>query len=162
MNERINRDGLLALYDYNIHANNTVLDAVTHLSDEEFKRESGASHGSVFQLLRHIVGGEDYLFALCQPKSVPEEVELNTAADFRAYHERVSARNRTFLAELQDSDLDRAVTMTLAGQPYQFAMWQILTQSLYHGIHHRGELSILLTQLGHPLPDMDIIIHFMK
>jgi uncharacterized damage-inducible protein DinB len=162
MNERINRDGLLALYDYSIHANNTVLDAVTQLSDEEFRRETGASHGSVFRLLWHIVDAEDFLFALCQPNRVAERVTLHTAADFRAYHEQVSTRNRTFLAGLQESDLDHEVMTTLTGQPHQFAIWQILTQAMYHSIHHRGELSILLTQLGHPLPDMDIIVYFMK
>jgi uncharacterized damage-inducible protein DinB len=162
MNERINRDGLLALYDYSVHANNMVLDGVAQLSDEEFKRESGASHSSVFRLLWHILDAEDYLFALCQPQRVPERVDLDTVADFRAYHAQVSALNRAFLAGLQDANLDRVLMTTLPGKPYPFAVWQILTQALYHSIHHRGELSILLTQLGHPLPDMDIIVYFIK
>jgi uncharacterized damage-inducible protein DinB len=31
-----------------------------------------------------------------------------------------------------------------------------------HSTHHRGELSIVLTELGYPLPTLDIIVHFAE
>ncbi len=61
-----------------------------------------------------------------------------------------------------DADLDRQVQVTLRGRPFQFPMWQLLSQAFVHSTHHRGELSIVLTELGHPLPTLDIIVHFAK
>jgi uncharacterized damage-inducible protein DinB len=38
----------------------------------------------------------------------------------------------------------------------------LMLQSLIHSVHHRGELSIVMTGLGHPLPTLDIILHFAR
>ena len=43
---------------------------------------------------------------------------------------------------------------------FNFPVWQIVLQVYNHSMIHRGELSILLTELGHPLPNMDILIQF--
>ena len=56
MSKRINRDGLIIGYNYNIYANTIVLDAITGLSDEVLQRKSGVSHDSVFEMLRHTLG----------------------------------------------------------------------------------------------------------
>jgi uncharacterized damage-inducible protein DinB len=37
----------------------------------------------------------------------------------------------------------------------------LLAQAFVHSTHHRGELSIVLSHLGHPLPTLDIIIPFV-
>ena len=36
----------------------------------------------------------------------------------------------------------------------------LLALYIYNSIHRRGELSIVLSGLGHPLPTLDIILHF--
>jgi uncharacterized damage-inducible protein DinB len=41
-------------------------------------------------------------------------------------------------------------------------MWQLLVQAFVHSTHHRAELAILLGQMGHPLPTLDILIHFAQ
>jgi uncharacterized damage-inducible protein DinB len=50
----------------------------------------------------------------------------------------------------------------MGGQTLRLPVWQLLIQGFLSSTHHRGELSIVLTQLGHPLPTLDIIIHFVE
>ena len=58
--------------------------------------------------------------------------------------------------------LAQEIIIPIGGQDIKLARWQFLTQSLMHSTHHRGELSIVLTGLGHPLPTLDIIIEFVQ
>ncbi len=69
--------------------------------------------------------------------------------------------NKTF-ASLTEGDLARDMTIQLRDHSFLFPMWQLLAQAFVHSTHHRAELAILLGQMGHPLPTLDIIIHFAK
>ena len=57
------------------------------------------------------------------------------------------ARNRTlpYLASLTESDLERSYT---SPRGETFSLYWILWHVLEHEIHHRGELSLMLGQLG--------------
>jgi len=52
--------------------------------------------------------------------------------------------------------------LAIRNHPLTLPRWQMLAQSLLQSIHHRGELSIVMTQLGYPLPTLDPIIQFIK
>jgi uncharacterized damage-inducible protein DinB len=41
-------------------------------------------------------------------------------------------------------------------------LWLLLMQAFVHSTLHRGELSIVLSNFGHPLPTLDIIIPFIE
>ena len=163
MEGAINRDGLLALYTYNAYANRLVLDTVEKLTEEEFARECSPSHGSVHGLLAHMLAGEAFFLAHCQGQ--PFEIEparLSSPADVRRYWSELEQEQHDTLTSLTEADLIREIQVELRDQPLVFAVWQLLLQALVHSIHHRGELSIVLTGLGHPLPTLDVILHFIK
>ena len=157
----MNRDGLLALYAYDAYANHLVLDGLAQLSEDEFTREFGPSHGSIRGLLVHVLECEAWFLAICQGRTL-EELDLPTLADIRRYWGDLEREQQTFIAPLTESDLARDFSIQLRDRPFHFPMWQLLVQAFVHSTHHRGELAILLGQMGHPLPTLDIIIHFMK
>ena len=157
----MNRDGLLALYAYDAYANHLVLDGLAQLSEDEFTREFGPSHGSIRGLLVHVLECEAWFLAICQGRTL-EELDLPTLADIRRYWGDLEREQQTFIAPLTESDLSRDFSIQLRDRPFHFPMWQLLVQAFVHSTHHRGELAILLGQMGHPLPTLDIIIHFMK
>jgi len=157
----MNRDGLLALYTYNTYANHLMLDGVAQLSEDEFTRESGPSHGSICGLLLHVLECEAWFLAICQGRTL-EEPDLRTLADIRRNWSNLEREQQTFIASLTEGDLARDLAVELGSHPYHFPMWQLLVQAFVHSTHHRGELAILLGQMGHPLPTLDIIIHFAK
>jgi uncharacterized damage-inducible protein DinB len=66
---------------------------------------------------------------------------------------------RTFLAELTDEDLQRAVHYrTKQGVPYENPLWQLLLHVVNHGTQHRAEAAIVLTQHGCSPGDVDLIV----
>jgi len=159
--ETINRDGLLALYTYNAYANRMVLDGLAQLSEDELTREPSPSHDSIHGLLLHMLRCEVGFLARCQERQV-QVPDLRTLADTRLYWGNLMREQQDFIASLTESDLARDLAIQLRDRPFHFPMWQLLVQAFVHSTHHRGELAILLGQMGHPLPTLDIIIHFAK
>jgi uncharacterized damage-inducible protein DinB len=159
--ETMNRDGLLALYAYNAYANHLVLDGLAQLSEDEFTRESSPSHSSIHKLLCHILGVEAFFLGNCQERQI-ERPDLPTLADIRLYWGNLMREQQDFIASLDESDLARDLPVQLGQHSFHFPVWQLLVQAFVHSTHHRGELAILLGQMGHPLPTLDIIIHFAK
>jgi uncharacterized damage-inducible protein DinB len=159
--EPMNRDGLLALYTYNAYANQLVLDGLAQLSEDEFARESSPSHSSIRGLLLHLMECEAWFLATCRERTL-EEPDLPTLADIRHYWGDLEREQRTFIASLTENDLARDLSIQLRDRSFHFPMWQLLAQAFIHSTHHRGELAILLGQMGHPLPTLDIILHFMQ
>jgi uncharacterized damage-inducible protein DinB len=159
--ETMNRDGLLALYTYNSYANHLVLDGVAQLSENEFTRESSPSHGSIRGLLLHMLRCEAGFLAACQERQFGAP-DLSGLADIRRSWTELDREQQDFIASLTESDLARDVQVELAGHPYHFPLWQLLVQAFVHSTHHRAELTILLGQMGYPLPTLDIILYFMQ
>ena len=157
----MNRSGLLALCAYNRYANRLMLETVERLTADELTRESSPSHGSVQQLLAHMLAAEASFLARCQERSL-ERLDLSTLADIRRHWGEVGRATEQFIASQADADFARELNSQLGGHPFHFPIWQLLTQAFMHSTHHRGELSILLTALGHPLPTLDIIVQFAE
>jgi uncharacterized damage-inducible protein DinB len=157
----MNRDGLLALYEYNADANCLVLDGLAQLSEDEFTHASSPSHGSIRSLLLHTFEAETWFLVLGQGREF-QELNLQTLDDFRRYQSELEQGQQAFIATLSESDLAREVTFQIRDHPYHLPVWQLLVQAFEHSTHHRAELGLLLGQMGHSLPTLDIIIHFMR
>jgi len=162
MNAFMNHDSLLALYVYNAYANKLVLDTVEQLAEAKFTRESSPSHGSVRMLLLHMLECEAFFLACCRGQSFDGLDDLPTLADIRRRWTELEQEQQDFIASLGESDLAREISAPLGERPLCFSLWQLLVQAFVHSTHHRGELSVVLTQLGHPLPTLDIILHFIQ
>lgn len=163
MSEAMNREGLLALYSYNAYANSLVLDTAEKLTADEFIRKSSPSHDSVRGILAHMLECEAYFLSLCQglPATV-EEVGLPDLRSIRETWSQIEQQQVEFIRALPEADLNCPVQMQIRGQQLVFPVWQMLTQAMVHSTHHRGELSIVMTELGYPLPTLDIIGHFIQ
>ena len=69
---------------------------------------------------------------------------------------------RSFIEGQTDESLQREMDVQFGEFGFHLPLWQFLTENFVHAMIHRGELSVFLTQLGHPLPDMDILVPFIK
>jgi uncharacterized damage-inducible protein DinB len=111
-------------------------------------------------MLEHLLAVEAVFLARCQATPI-ERPDLPTLADLIRYWAGVEQATQDFVAAQTDADLKREV-IAFSTQPLHFPVWQLLLQAFMHSTHHRGELSIVLTELGHPLPTLDIIVHFAE
>jgi uncharacterized damage-inducible protein DinB len=163
MNGAINQGGLLALYTYNVYANKLVLDKIETLTEKEFTQKCSPSHDSVYGLLIHILECDAFFWAQCQGQSFEfGSADLPTLPSIRRYWSKLEQEQLDVIGTLNEADLVHNVQVQIGKQPLVFPVWELLVQSLVHSIHHRGELSIVLTELGYPLPTLDIILHFIK
>jgi uncharacterized damage-inducible protein DinB len=156
----MNRDGLAALYEYDAYANRLVLDGLAQLSEDEFTRAPSPSRSTVRTLLLHSLEGEAWFLAMCQGRTF-EQPDLPTLNDIGRFQGELEKEQRAFIATLSENDLACEAPIEFGGRPYHLPVWQLLVQAFLHATQHRAELGIVLGQMGHPLPTMDIIVHFM-
>ena len=158
----MNQQGLLALARYDAYANGLVLDTVAQLAEGAWHQEVSPSHGSVHKLLQHMMDCEEYFFSVCHGQPLEELPAPSTVVDLRRYWFTLTQEIEGYVASRTDSDLERVVVVPLSGGTVQLPVWQALLQAFVHSIHHRGELSIVLTELGHPVPTLDIVLQFLQ
>lgn len=163
--ENLNKPALFVLHNYNNYANQLVLQTAAEMDTAAFTAQSSPSHGSVQALLTHMLTTEFYFLARSEgkaisPKGAPDKalgLEEITVAFSQIADERAK-----YLNWVTEEKLTEVIEIPIGEQHFKLARWQLLTQSLLHTAHHRGELSIVMTGLGHPLPTLDPIIEFIN
>jgi uncharacterized damage-inducible protein DinB len=159
----MDRDGLLSLYRYNRYANRLVLEAASHLTESDLDHPGSPSHGSIRGLLKHMLDCEARFLAFSQGKPCSMDAgAFSTLPAITHAWDLLAHEQLGHLSSLDGSDLERMVTIHLRRQEYHFPVWQLLTQAVIHSTHHRGELSIVMTALGQPLPTLDILLQFIE
>jgi uncharacterized damage-inducible protein DinB len=152
---------LQALAQYNNHANKILMEAASKLTAEEFSNTASPSRESFKKLLLHLLAVEAAYYARCRgekfsfdPKAFPTFGAVEDFANATAIH------LTRLIDSLSEDDYAREVTGRFGDESLHFPIWQMLLHAFMHTARHRGELSIILSHLGQPLPIPDIIVQF--
>ena len=161
----MNKSALLVLHHYNDHANTLVLQTASAMDENALTAQSSPSHGSVLALLTHMLTTEFFFLARSEgkpvnPKSAPDK--SLALPEITAAFAQVAAERQKYLDWVTEERLLEVIEIPIGGQVFKLPRWQLLAQSLMHSAQHRGELSIVMTALGHPLPTLDPIIQFIN
>jgi uncharacterized damage-inducible protein DinB len=153
-------DIVRALYEYNEWADNHVLEAASHLTDEEFSRQQGASFDSVEGNLAHIVGAQIYRLQRwtggSNPKALPEYQKMRGLIEIREAFRNSHAALDDFIGHLTDQRLDHVLPYRhSAGNPNERALWQLMIHVVNHGTHHRAETAMAMAAMGKPMRELD-------
>jgi uncharacterized damage-inducible protein DinB len=163
--EHLDNSALLVLHEYNEYANNLVLDAAGKLREADLTCISSPSHGTVLGLLFHLLGTETHFLQACLGKELESQVDdlkMPSLCQIREKLSEVSCKRAGYLKRATDAEILQPVEVLIGGKLLTLPRWQLITQSLLHSAHHRGELSIVMTNLGRPLPTLDVIIQFVQ
>lgn len=163
--DEMNRSALLVMHNNNSYANTLVLEAAVKLDKAAFTAQSSPSHGSVQHLLMHILAVEASFLAKCKgelPQGRVFQTEEMKLAEITEDFTRVADARSTYLNAVTDDGLAEIIPIQIGGKTLRLARWQLLAQSLFSSAHHRGELSIVMTALGAPLPTLDPILQFVR
>ena len=73
----------------------------------------------------------------------------------------VEADMRTFLASLTDADLLRSIEFKLpaADRAHAMRLGDLMQHGANHGVHHRGQVALLLRVLGYVPGNFDLLIY---
>src|SRR5437870_2987143 len=146
------------MFAFDRWANQRLLDAAKDLSDEEFKRDLGASFGSVHGTFVHIIWGAYRWLRLWQQGSIPAAESTEEFPDVAALQSFVAVfenERDVFAAALTDQRLQNRVSV----REREYALWELIQHVLNHSTYHRGQVVLLLRLLGRKPPATDFRLY---
>lgn len=142
------------MYDYNLWANTKMAEICCGLVDEQMYHEVEGVFGRIKPTLIHIIRAEAGYFRRTTGVQIfADDTDWANLSmdDLLAMVKKSSGK----LAEVA-TEIDPATRhdVNWGGEPSYFHNWTVLLQVLYHGIEHRTQIKILLTQLGVDHPEL--------
>jgi len=152
------------LYDYGHWANRKLFDVVSQLSHEQFTQQVSGSYGSVRNTLVHVLSAEWGWLDRCGGFERGDRLNNDDYPTFEPLQEtwsKVEMHMREFLAELKDEDLTKSVGFPNArNEKRSMPLGELLHHGAIHGVHHRGQVVLLLRSLGYVPGNFDIIFYY--
>jgi uncharacterized damage-inducible protein DinB len=155
---------LQTLFDYSYWANRKLFGVVSKLTPEQFTQPVAGSYGSVRNTMVHTLSAEWGWLDRC---GGPERGAALDPADYPTVDavverwKQIEGYLRAFLSTLRDEDLDRNIEFALGGAPKRsMPLGELLHHATVHGIHHRGQVGLLLRQLGFAPGNVDILMYY--
>ncbi len=148
--------------DYHLWACQRLHQCLEPLSEDEYRRECGLFFKSVHGTLNHLLLGD----RVWHGRLVGELVSISglgqeMLSSRQALAGAMSAQAGVwidYVAQLPYTRFHDPLTYRSAsGQEYTLPVAQLLGHVFNHGTHHRGQISAVMTQLGYPCPEMDLI-----
>jgi uncharacterized damage-inducible protein DinB len=152
------------LFAFNNWATNRILEALSEVPEADYGKSLKASYGSLRGTLTHLVAAEKIWLSRLTGKpetSLMTEEDAPTLQDLKSAWEEVAGRMAKFLVKLDDEALQKSLRyVTTRGETFTNTFEQILQHIVNHASYHRGQITVLLRQLGFQPVNTDIIAFF--
>ncbi len=150
----MNAEDFRTLFAYSQWANGRLIGAAQQVDPEDFARDLGASFKSLKGTLLHILGGEWKWLQFWRGEAstnlfAPEEFPDASAIDTRRLV--LEREQRVFTDTLTDELLERRYSV----KDRDYSLGQTMQHLFNHSTYHRGQVALLLRQLGHIPPATD-------
>lgn len=151
------------LYDYNYWASRRLLAALAPLTQAQFVVSVAGSYGSIRNTLVHAMSAEWGWLERCGGPARGERLKPEAYPTVESLSEawaQVERYMRGFLSQLDDAKLERRITFTLGtGPDHEMALGDLLHHAALHAIHHRGQASLLVRELGFAPGNLDFLLY---
>ena len=152
------------LFEYNHWANRRVWECVATLTEDQFRRHSDYSIGSIHEQVVHTMEVEWLFLQRVQgisPTTIAEGDQYPTREAIRQRWDSIISDWQTVLADLTDDSLDNSITFTSFNGKTQRTMplWELLSQMLNHSTDHRAQTLALIHQVGGKTQEQDFIFY---
>lgn len=165
-NKQMSVQALKNLYDYGYWANRKLFAVIAQLAPEQFTQPIAGSYGSIRNTLVHMMSAEAGWLERCGgpsrgPRLNPDD--FPTVLSVIKPWETLEANLRRFLGKLNDEDLVRDIEFSIdSPEQHSLPLGELMQHAAIHGIHHRGQLALLLRHLGHAPGDFDILFYYAE
>lgn len=148
---------------YNRYANAVVYAEAAKLDEDMFNQQTGAFFGSLCGTLNHILVGDRVWLNRFTGKGVlPKRLDENLFADLSdltAARQAEDARIIDWVSDLSEEAVAGTFTYTpiTVPQPVTQRLQPAVFHLFNHQTHHRGQAHMILTTLGRPSLNLDLI-----
>ena len=154
-------DEIRDLYAYSVWANARTFDAVAALPAGVAEAPVVSSFPSIRATLAHLVASEWVWLRRWlgeNPSEAPAWARDTDVAGLRLALTAVESERLAYLSRLTATDLTRILSYrSLAGEPHADPLAGLLRHVVNHSSYHRGQVTTLLRQAGHPATDTDLV-----
>jgi uncharacterized damage-inducible protein DinB len=157
---------LETLFEYGHWANHKLFQVIAQLPPEQFTRDVAGSYGSIRNTLVHALSAEWGWVARC---GGPARGPALNPADFPTLESlietwgKVEGFLRQVLTGLKDEDLARTIEYrNPRGETRAMPLGELLQHAATHGVHHRGQVALLLRMLGQTPGNFDILFYYAE
>jgi len=153
------KEDIRELFEYDRWANQRVIQSVAKLSPEQFTRNLGGSLPSVRNTLVHIIGGEWIWLQYWKAKSLDTRfvADLQNRRDLlfapEAYPTIEAAQAKWAEVEKEqiafvEATNDQSLETLLPFRTTWVKLSQLMQHVANHSTYHRGQISVMMRQLG--------------
>ena len=154
--------------------NQRIYYAAYKLSDEEFRKDSGIFFKSVLGTLNHIMVGDIvwlkrfsnhpssekslyYIKNLKKPDSL-NSILFNDLDDLHKERDKLDQIIIKWIVNLSEEDVKECISYkNMNGQSFQKQYSSLINHLFLHQVHHRGQVTSLISQFGGDFGDTDLI-----
>jgi uncharacterized damage-inducible protein DinB len=155
---KMNKDDIQLLFEYDRWANDSVLQAASKLSAEQFTRDLGGSFRSVRDTLVHIISGEwGWLKIFKEPALNSAFVtdlwtRIGTIFDPNTYPDVAAVRLKWAEVEREQVEFvsrvtDESLGTMLPVRATHLSLGHLMQHMANHSTYHRGQVSLMMRQL---------------
>lgn len=153
-----------ALFEFNRWANGQLLAAVSALGPEDWTRDLKNSFPSVRDTLAHIMWAEWIWLRRWKgtsPKLVLDPAEFATVTVLWTKWSEVEREQADFVAGLTEESLSTVIEyVNTRGESFSYPLWQMLQHVVNHSTYHRGQITMMLRQLGATPVATDFLVFY--
>ncbi len=167
----ISADILLTHFDYTLYASSLLLEAAGKLTSEERDRDLKASYVSLLGTLRHIYFADRIWLSRFEgfdtgsmPRlTLSDPAETPSLEDMVASWPDLIHRFKACIERYGDAGVMQEFTFTnLAGKQFTMPRYQALLHVVNHCTLHRGQVMMMLRQMGHVPPSTDLLYYYRR
>lgn len=146
---------------YHQWAGEILLNHLAPLDDDTWYRDEGLFFGSIHHTLNHMLLVDRIWLGRIQENpykfnGLDDELEAERDAVIDALREQWrTVRDYVESGDVTGPKAEADITNT-QGQRFTLEKAAMFQHLVNHGTHHRGQISAVLTRLGHPAPAMDL------
>ena len=142
------------MFEYNLWANTQLIELCGRLTNKQLAVEAEGVFGQIQPTMVHLIQAEGYYLSRLSGSQPREDTLDWNEMSMTELLEKARLSGQQLIAIAGKANPEIRHDVERQGQPYHFFNWTVLLQALYHGIEHRTQIKMLLTQLGVEHPEL--------
>ncbi|WP_420743558.1 DinB family protein [Priestia aryabhattai] len=161
----------LELYDYHVWANQKIFDRLKELSEDIYEKEIQSIFPSISKVMVHIyvsdniwldfMSGEKFDEVYTLADKLREQMETKRIEEVETMFFDLSDQYKAFLNRQEDMETAIVLETRFAGR-LETRLSDLIQHVVNHGTYHRGNITAMLRQLGHPGVMTDYVLYLYE